>query len=221
MKFWLATANPQRAEECLAYGIFQGLITNPHVVARERRPPRALFRELCALAPKAYYQLQDGSVEAMLREAETMLAVDPDKMLIKAPATRNGLAAIRRLRGQGLPVMATAVPTATWLIYAAAAGATAVAPYSGMLQKRNIVSKMEGVFAMQALIDRQGYDLELCTGIYDATEIPRYAAHGIRSAFIWEKDVETYLTQPLVEEAAAGFAEDWAVIREVEEGGSR
>jgi transaldolase len=71
---------------------------------------------------------------------------------------------------------------------------------------------MEGVFAMQEIIDRQGYDVEICTGIYDATEIPRYAARGIRSAFIWEKDVESYLTQDLVDEAAANFDQDWAQI---------
>lgn len=88
----------------------------------------------------------------------------------------------------------------------------AIAPYSSMLQRRNILSKMEGVFAMQAIIDKQGYDVEICTGIYDAAEIARYAAHGVKSAFIWEKDVESCLTQDLVDEAAANFEDDWAKI---------
>ncbi len=212
MKFWLATANIKRAETCLAYGIFEGIITNPHVVAQEGRDPKALFKDLCRIAPYAYYQLHAGEVEAMLAEAEEMLAIDPDKMRIKVPATRNGLGVIRRLTDQGLRVMATAVPTSTWMVLAVAAGAVAIAPYSGMLQRRNILSKMEGVFDMQSIIDAQGYDVEICTGIYDATEIPRYAAQGIKSAFIWEKDVEAYLTQELVDEAAANFEDDWAQI---------
>lgn len=212
MKFWLATANPKRAEECLAYGVFKGVITNPHVVAQEGRPPKDIFRDLCRIAPAAYYQLHAGDINEMLKEAETMLAIAPDKMRIKVPTTRNGLAVIRRLTDQGLHIMATAVPTSTWMVWAVAAGAVAIAPYSGMLQKRGILSKMEGVFAMQAIIDRQGYDVEICTGIYDATEIASYAAHGIRSAFIWEKDVETFLTQDLVDEAAANFDGDWAQI---------
>jgi len=141
-----------------------------------------------------------------------MLAIDPGKMRIKVPATRNGLSVIRKLSDQGLPVMATAVPTSTWMVLAVAAGAKAIAPYSGMLQKRNIISKMEGVFAMQEIIDKQGYDVKICTGIYDATEIARYAARGIQSAFIWEKDVESYLTQTLVDEAAANFTGDWEKI---------
>ena len=212
MKLWLATANPKRAEQCLAYGVFQGIITNPHVVAQEGRDRKDIFRDLCRIAPAAYYQLHAGEVADMLREADEMLAIDPDKMRIKVPTTRNGLTVIRQLSDRGLPIMATAVPTSTWLVLAAAAGAVAVAPYSGMLQKRHIISKMEGVFAMQDIIDAQGYDIEICTGIYDATEIARYAAYGIKSAFIWEKDVETYLTQDLVDEAVANFNEDWAKI---------
>ena len=149
----------------------------------------------------------------MLREAETMLAIDPAKMRIKVPATRNGLAVIRQLSVQGLPVMATAVPTSTWMVLAVAAGASAIAPYSGMLQKRGILPKMEGVLAMQAIIDRQGYAVELCTGIYDATEIAQYAALGVKSGFVWEKDVEAFLTQGLTDEAAANFDDDWAQIK--------
>lgn len=212
MKFWLATANPSRAEECLSYGVFEGVITNPHVVAIENRPPTELFSDLCKIAPYAYYQLRAGSTDEMLREADRMLSIDPEKMRIKVPATRSGLSVIHRLSGQGLTVMATVVPTSTWMIFAIAAGAAAVAPYSGMLQRRNILSKMEGVFAMQEIIDKQGYPVEICTGIYDATEIARYAAKGIRSAFIWEKDVEDYLTQDLVNEAAANFDADWTAI---------
>jgi len=212
MKLWLATANLERIETCLAYGVFTGVITNPHVVAQEGREPRSLFKDICQVAPYAYYQLQAGEVTDMLREAESMLAIDPAKMCIKVPATRNGLAVICQLSDQGLPVMATAVPTSTWMVLAIAAGASAIAPYSGMLQKRGILPKMEGVLAMQAIIDRQGYAVELCTGIYDATEIAQYATRGVKSGFIWEKDVEAFLTQGLTDEAAANFDGDWAQI---------
>ena len=213
MKFWLKTANVKRAEECLAYGVFKGIISNPGDVAQEDAPPKELFRDLCAISPKAYYQIQDGDMDAMIKEAEEMIAIDPEKMLIKVPATRNGLAVIRRLTDQGLAVMATAVPTSPWMVFAIAAGAVVIAPYSGMLKRRNIISKMEGVFAMQDIIEKQQYDAEICTGIYHSTEIPLYAAKGIKRAFIWEKDVETYLTQELADEAAASYDNDWAVIQ--------
>ena len=42
-------------------------------------------------------------------------------------------------------------------------------------------------------------------GIYDITDLPFFAEHGIDSCFIWGKDVERYLTQPLVDEAVESF----------------
>jgi len=213
MKFWLATANLERIETCLGYGIFEGIITNPHVVALEKTDPRVLFKEICEISPYAYYQLQADTREAMLAEAGEMIDINPDKMLIKVPATREGFSVMRHLTEQGQEVMATVVPTSAWMVFAAAAGAVKIAPYSGMLKRANLISKMEGVFAMQEVIDRQKLEVEICTGIYHVTEIPRYAARGIKSGFIWEKDVEGYLTQDLVGQAVDNFKEDWDVIQ--------
>mgnify|MGYP003322129370 FL=1 len=213
MKFWVKTANVKRALKCIEYGIFEGVISNPGDVSLEKMGPKTLFKDLCGVSPKVYYQIKDGSVHEMTREAEEMVNVDPDKMLIKVPATRNGIAVIKKLSDQGLKVMATAVPTSPWMVFAISAGAVAIAPYSGMLKSRNIISKYEGVFAMQEIIDAQNYNVEICTGIYHATEIPLYASQGIKQGFIWEKDVEAYLSQDLADEAAAAYAEDWKNIK--------
>ncbi len=66
MKFWLATANLKRTEECLAYGVFQGVITNPHVVALENASP--FLSPIGQDRPAAYYQLHAGTVEDMLKK---------------------------------------------------------------------------------------------------------------------------------------------------------
>jgi len=87
MKFWLKTANVNRALECMNYGIFEGIISNPADVSQENIDPKKLFKALCEVAPKVYYQIQDGSVEEMTKEAEDIVGIEPDKMLIKVPAT--------------------------------------------------------------------------------------------------------------------------------------
>ncbi len=218
MNFWLASANPRKVEQAMALGIWRGVITNPSLVARElaegRRGPEALFAELIDIAGKAWYQLRDASHDAMLAEAETMLALDARRIGIKVPATRAGLGVLRALRERGVEPMATVVPTATWLTFAVAAGAVMVAPYGGMLQRAGLAAKHEEVARMQALIDAQAYDVLLCVGIYDATEIPTYARLGVRACFVWERDLERYFTQPLVDEACAAFASDWDTIDE-------
>lgn len=205
MKFWLASSDCDLVARHLSSGVFAGVVTNPAVVAEAKRDRVELFRDLVQISPVAWYQLLAGTEAEMLADAERMLAIDPVKMRIKVPATRVGLGVIRRLSDQNLHIMATCVPTRSWLLLALAAGARVIAPYSSMLQKRGIAAKAEEVVAMQEIIDRQGGQAEILTGLYDPTDLPYYAAHGIRSGFIWAKDVDTFLTQPLAEEAAAGF----------------
>ncbi len=205
MKLWLASSNAELVTRYMASGVFAGVVTNPAVVAEAKRDKHELFRELVQIAPEAWYQLLAGSEFDMLADAEKMLTINPERMRIKVPATRIGLGVIRKLSDQGLRVMATCVPTRPWMLLALAAGAKVIAPYGSMLQKRGIASKAEEVVAMQEIIDRQQPDAEILTGLYDSTELAFYAKHGIRSGFIWGKDVETFLTQPLADEAAATF----------------
>jgi transaldolase len=212
MNFWLASANPRDVARHMELGVWRGVITNPAVVAAERRAPRSLFTELVGLADRAWYQLRDASKDAMLAEADAMLSIDADRIGIKVPATRAGLGVLRVLADQGAHPMATVVPTATWLAYVAAAGATMVAPYGGMLQRAAIASKYDEVLRMQQIVDAQGYDLDLCVGLYDPTDVPMYARAGVCAGFVWARDVDRFFAQPLVDEACAGFADDWATI---------
>lgn len=205
MKFWLASSDLDLIESTSRLGVFSGVVTNPAVVAEAKRDAVDLFRDIVPLVDVAWYQLLDGAEAQMLADAEKMLAIDPVKMRIKVPATRTGLGVIAKLTQQGLPVMATCVPTRAWMLFAVAAGAKVIAPYGSMLQKRGITSKAEEVLKMQEVLDRQGSEVEILTGIYDVTEIPFYASHGVRSCFIWGRDVDAFMNQPLVDEAAQGF----------------
>lgn len=214
MKIWLASADLKLLEEYLPTGVFAGVITNPKVVAEAKRPPLEFFRDVCQLAPAAYYQLRDASAAEMRAEAEKFVAIDPKKMRIKVPATRAGFQVIRELSAGGHEVMATVVPTAPWLVFALAAGARVVAPYGSMLQRRGLASKAEEVVKMQRLIEAQGSSTELCVGIYDVTELAYYASQGVRSCFVWGRDAAAFLTQPLVEEALAGFQSDWRALEQ-------
>lgn len=205
MKFWLASSDLTLIEKTSRTGVFSGVVTNPAVVAEAKRDRVELFRDIVQLVDVAWYQLLADTEDKMLADAEKMLAIDPVKMRIKVPATRTGLGVMSRLTKQGLFVMGTCVPTRAWMLFAVAAGAKVIAPYGSMLQKRGITSKAEEVLKMQEILDRQAPDVEILTGIYDVTEIPFYASHGIRSCFIWGKDVDAFLNQPLADEAAQGF----------------
>ena len=68
----------------------------------ENVEPKILFKDLCGVSPKVYYQIKDGGVQEMVREAEEMVNIDPDKILIKVPATRDGIAVINEKKLPGV-----------------------------------------------------------------------------------------------------------------------
>lgn len=212
MKLWLASADLALAARTAPLGVFAGIVTNPAVVAAAKREPVALFRDLCAIYDVCWYQLQAAPRADMLAEAEKLLAASPGKVRIKVPATVEGFTVLRELKRRGETVMATCVPTRAWMIFALEAGADLIAPYGSMLQKRGIASKSEEVVKMQEIIDRQAYPAAILTGLYDPTEIAFYAAAGVRHGFIWGKDVDMMLTQPLADEAAHGFKDAFTAI---------
>ncbi|WP_020610710.1 transaldolase family protein [Sediminispirochaeta bajacaliforniensis] len=213
MKFWLATANTTEAEELLSLGVFEGIITNPTIVAKEEMNPVKLFKALCSKADSLYYQIGDGTFDAMMGEADRMVSIDPNKMRIKVPATPAGLRVIRALTEQGSIAMATIVPTAPLMLLAVAAGAIAIAPYSRMIQQAGVSSKIEEVLRMQQIIDAQELDVEICTGLYNVTDLSFYAAHGVKSGFIFPNDIRAFIQQPLVQEACDAYRDDLSHIK--------
>ena len=212
MKIWLASGDVGLLKEYLSTGIFAGVITNPSVVAEAKRPPLDFFSEVCSFAPAAYYQLRTASADQMLSEAERFIEVDPSKMRIKVPATCEGFRVIHELSQRGHEVMATVVPTTAWLVFAISAGARAIAPYGSTLQKQGQTGKVELVLKMQEILVNQRSSAEICVGVYDVTDLPFYASHGVGSCFVWGRDVAKFLDQPLVDEALLQFEDNWKAV---------
>ena len=214
MEFWLAEGIIEKAKNELSSGIFRGIITNPEVIAETGRPWRVLLGELATLSEHVFFQLRAGTTDEMVKLGREAISIAPGRIHAKVPATRFGLAAIKELSREDSMVMATCVPTQTWLIYCIAAGAGYVSPYSGMIQKSGIDTKFHQIQQMQDLIQNSQSSIRLCVGIYDPSEVAAYARLGVAAAFIWPKDLDSFLAQPLVDSAVNAFNPAWQVIDE-------
>jgi glucokinase len=212
MNFWLASANPRDVARHMELGVWRGVITNPAVVAAERRAPKgAVHRARRARRPRlvpAPRRLQRRDARGGRRHAVDRRrahrhqgARDARRARRAARARRSGGAPDGDRRAHG--------------DLARVRGGRRCGD-GGALRRdaaaRRIASKHDEVLRMQQIVDAQGYDLELCVGLYDPTDVPMYARAGVRAGFVWARDVERFFAQPLVDEACAGFADDWATI---------
>ena len=137
MKFFLDTADLDDLESIAAFGILDGVTTNPTLMAkagvRGDDAVRARYRALC--------EIVDGDVSAevistdfagMMREAQTLAALDP-RIVVKIPMLADGVRALHALREQGIRTNCTLVFSAAQALLAAKAGASYVSPFIGRL----------------------------------------------------------------------------------------
>jgi len=133
MKLFVDTGNLKEIEALAAFGILDGVTTNPSLMAKESGDYRQILKQIC--------QVVHGPVSAevvatdapgMIREGLDLAAID-EHIVVKVPFTPEGVKACRALTEAGKRVNVTLIFSATQAWLAAKAGATYVSPFVGRL----------------------------------------------------------------------------------------
>src|SRR5689334_17446495 len=109
MKIFIDTANLDEVREANAWGIIDGVTTNPSLVAKTGQPLETIIKEICNIVDGPI-SAEVVSVDAhgMVAEGERLAAIHPN-VVVKVPMIPEGLKATKILSGQGIPVNVTLV----------------------------------------------------------------------------------------------------------------
>lgn len=214
MKLWLATTDAALVHRHFALGLFEGVLTNPSMLAAAKRPAAEVMRDLCAATPgPVFYQLKHASAAAMQRQAAEWLARGWKNLGIKVPLTRDGCAVLHWLRAEGVALrLATAVPATPQLLLATALDVPWVTPSGSALEKQGGPPKLAVLTEMQAALDRQHSPTVLIPSLSSPAEMQALALAGLRSGFLWDRDVDAFVDNDLVRQIAAGFDPAWSQL---------
>jgi transaldolase len=133
MKFFLDTANLDELKRAAAWGIIDGVTTNPSLIAKEGVPIEEQIRRICDIV--------DGDISAevvavdadeMIREGQKLAKIHKN-IVIKVPLTRDGIRACSSLSKDGYKVNVTLCFSAGQALLAAKAGAYFISPFVGRL----------------------------------------------------------------------------------------
>src|SRR5277367_4640151 len=133
MKFFLDTANLDELKKGAAWGIVDGVTTNPTLIAREGNPIEDQIRKICDIV--------DGDVSAevvaithreMVEEGRRLAKIHKN-VVIKCPLIREGIIATNELSKDGYRVNVTLCFSAAQALIAAKAGAYIISPFVGRL----------------------------------------------------------------------------------------
>jgi transaldolase len=133
MLFFLDTANLGEIRTARAWGILDGVTTNPTLVAKEGRDHKSLIQEICSICPgPVSVETTTTDAEGMIREGEIFATWAPN-VVVKVPVIPEGIKAAVVLRSKGIKVNVTLVFSVPQALIAAKAGATFVSPFVGRI----------------------------------------------------------------------------------------
>jgi len=133
MKIFIDTADVQEIREAHAWGVIDGVTTNPSLVAKSGRSLESVIQEICSIV--------DGPISAevvsmdapgMVEEGERLAAIHPN-VVVKVPMIPEGLKATKILSNRGIPVNVTLIFSPAQALLAAKAGAAFASPFVGRL----------------------------------------------------------------------------------------
>jgi len=209
MKLFIDTALIDQIREANAWGIVDGVTTNPTHVSKTGRPARDVYEEICRTV--------DGpvSLEVVGLEADQMvteareLANIADNAVIKVPITCEGLKAVKRLTAEGIKTNVTVVFSPLQAMLAAKCGATYVSPFVGRLDAVGQVG-MDVVTQMRTIFDNYDFDAQILVAAV------RHPIHVLEAALVGADvctmsfDVMKQLYEhPLTDVAIDLFLKDW------------
>ncbi len=134
MRIFLDTANIDQIRQADKLGIISGVTTNPSLVSKEATTDyEATIKEICSIIPGPISAevLVEG-VEPMIEQARQISTWAPN-IVIKIPATTEGLEVTSALAKEGIKVNFTLCFSLNQALLGALAGATYVSPFVGRL----------------------------------------------------------------------------------------
>jgi fructose-6-phosphate aldolase 2 len=209
MDIYIDSANVAEIKSALWFPI-RGITTNPTIVARERKPFIALFQELLDLGlAEIHAQVLGTTAVEIVKEAEVLVDLAPDRIIPKIPVNPAGLGAIMELADQGYRTTATGIYTVAQGVLAARAGAKFLAPY---------INRIDGVGGSGCSVASQmkealtQYNLPtqiIAASVKTTNQLQDLMVGGVDSVTITGEFLHQVVTHGETEQAIATFLKHW------------
>jgi transaldolase len=209
MKIFLDTASVDELREGVEMGLVDGCTTNPSLIAKTGRPFRPLVEEICSIVPgDVSLEVVATDVEGMVKEGKELAQVAPN-VVVKCPLTRDGLKAVRRLRGEGIRVNQTLCFSAPQALLSAKAGATYISPFLGRLDDISAIG-MDLIRDICQIYRNYGFTTQvLAASIRNPLHVVDAAKAGAHVATMPFAVLEMLIKHPLTDIGLKKFLEDW------------
>lgn len=214
MEFFLDTADVDEIREIAAWGILDGVTTNPSLIKKSGRDFKQVVAEIASIC--------DGPISAEVTALDTAGMIEqalvlkdelPENVIIKIPCTPEGLAATKALTDRGIKTNVTLIFSSSQALMAAKAGATYVSPFIGRIDDTG----HEGMNLIAEIMNTWDNYPEITTKVLAAsirhpTHVLQCLQLGAHTATMPAKIFRQLMKHPLTDKGIDGFMKDWADV---------
>jgi len=160
MKIFLDTANLDELRTAAAWGIVDGVTTNPSLIAKEGNPQHEQIQAICKIVDgDISAEVVSTDADEMIREGRELAKIH-DNVVVKCPLIREGIRATKALASEGIRVNVTLCFSATQALLAAKAGAYIISPFVGRLDDIS-TEGMDLIREIVAIYDNYGFPTQV------------------------------------------------------------
>ncbi len=213
MKLFLDTANLDEIRQAHAWGIIDGVTTNPSLVAREGGDFVETVHQICEIVQgPVSAETVSKDWEGMVREGRLLARVS-EHVVVKIPMTMDGIRATRVLADDGIDVNVTLCFQPAQALLAAKAGAAYISPFMGRLDDISTegVQLIETIVAMYANYPELGTEV-LAASIRSPLHVAQVALAGADVATLPFAALKKLVDHPLTDIGLERFLADWATV---------
>jgi len=212
MRIFLDTANIDQIRQAAKLGIISGITTNPTLVSKEKTADyQATVKEICSILPKGDISVEvlvEG-VEPMIEQARQISTWAPN-IVIKIPATIEGVEVTSALAKEGIKVNFTLCFSLNQALLGALAGAAYVSPFVGRLDDighdgMQLVKEIVDVFKNYPEINTE----VIAASIRHPEHCVRAAKAGAHIATVPYNVLMQMIQHPLTDIGVTRFLADW------------
>lgn len=210
MKIFLDTANLDELKKAAAWGIVDGVTTNPSLIAKEGIKIEEQIARICDIIDG------DISAEVVATEAKAMieegtaLAKIHKNIVVKLPLTRDGITACKAFSSEGIRTNVTLCFSPAQALLAAKAGAYIISPFVGRLDDIAQLG-MELIESICTIYGNYGYTTQvLAASLRSPLHVAQAAEIGADIGTLPFKTLDMMFNHPLTDKGLEIFLKDYA-----------
>lgn len=211
MKLFLDTANTDAVAEIAAWGVLDGVTTNPSLVAKEGKDFKATILAMCKHVDCVSAQVTATDAAGMIKQGEEYASWHKN-VVVKVPMTTEGLKAVSHFSKKKIRTNVTLVFSVAQAILAAKAGATIISPFIGRLDDQG----EDGMRLIADIMEVWSHSKFATEVLVASTRHPRHIVDAARiGAHICTIPADVFRKLPnhaLTDIGLRKFQEDWAKV---------